>query len=65
VQRSFGVLCQGRLVGQNHSGRGSRGPSDLWSRACGRLCQVSRGAGKARTAGVFVDVAGDGRERGA
>ena len=21
-------------------------PNDLWSRACGRLCQVSRGAGR-------------------
>jgi hypothetical protein len=36
-------------------------PSDLWSRACGRLGQVSRGAGKARAVGVIVDVAGDGR----
>ena len=36
-------------------------PSDLWSRACGRLCQVSRGAGKARAVGVVIDVAGDRR----
>ena len=35
-------------------------PSDLWSRGCGRLCQVLRRAGKARTVGVVVDVAGDG-----
>ena len=37
------------------------GPNDLWSRACGRLCQVSRGAGQAGAVGVVVDVAGDGR----
>jgi glycosyltransferase involved in cell wall biosynthesis len=36
-------------------------PNDLWSRACGRLCQVSRGVGQAGAAGVVVDVAGDGR----
>jgi hypothetical protein len=36
-------------------------PSDLWSWACGRLCQVSRGARKARPVGVIVDMAGDGR----
>lgn len=35
-------------------------PNDLWSRACGRLCQVSRGAEKAGLLGVMVDVAGDG-----
>jgi hypothetical protein len=39
--------------------------SDLWSRACGRLCQVSRGAGQAGAAGVVIDVANDGGQRGA
>jgi phenylacetate-CoA ligase len=39
--------------------------NDLWSRACGRLGQVSRGAGKARPVGVIIDVTGDGRQRGA
>src|SRR6266536_481959 len=42
-----------------------KAPNDLWSRACGRLCQVSRGAGQPGAAGVVVDVAGDGGQCGA
>ena len=35
--------------------------NDLWSRACGRLCQVSGRAGQAGAVGVVFHVAGDGR----
>jgi hypothetical protein len=43
----------------------ARRPSDLWSPACGRLCQVSRGPGEAGAGGVVVDLAGDGGQCGA
>jgi transposase len=47
------------------TGSKERSTSDLWSPASGRLCQVSRGPGKAGAGGVVVDLAGDGGQRGA
>lgn len=43
----------------------SKPPSDPWSLASGRLCQISRGFGEAGAGDVVVDVLVDGPERGA